>query len=158
MRFSRIRLSLLIRHHAIEIHIILRNQIKLLSSAENVPDFPVTVLSDFLCKRLPLFLNQHTTGRAPLLHGHYPASSLLRAPPTPHRQSMRFILPHPLLSHDLQSMGSPKFRVKLSSRAIRYHPEEPNRCTHPSLPCSCRVATPCGHCFLSESLASRHHS
>ena len=135
MRFSRIRLSLLIRHHAIEINLFLRIQIKPRSSAENFPGSPSFRTIRFLCKRLSHFLNQPTTGRVPLLHGHYPASTLLRTPPTPHRQRMRFILPHPLSIHDLQPAGSPKFRAKLSPRAIRYHPEEPNRCIHPSLPC-----------------------
>jgi len=98
-----------------------------------------SVLAVLFCKRFFLSLNQHTTGRAPLLNGHYPASTRLRARPTPHRQSVRFILPRPFSSHDLRSMGASKFRVQLSPRAIRYHPEEPYRCTHLSLPCSCRL-------------------
>ena len=105
--------------------------------SKKLSGFPGHRTIRFLCKRLSHLLNQHTTGRVPLLHGHCPASTLLRTPPTPHRQGMRFILPHPLSSLDLQPAGSPKFRVKLSSRAIRYHPEEPNKCMHLSLPCPC---------------------
>lgn len=43
--------------------------------------------------------------------------------------------PTPSLSYDLRFAGSPKFRVKLSPRAVRYHPGEPDMCFYLPLPC-----------------------
>ena len=73
-----------------------------------------------------------------MLRGHYPASSLLRSPPTPGRPTVRVID-----SPNASGVRPPACRVSrgssaiLSRRAVRSHPGGPPRCPRWSLPGTC---------------------
>lgn len=73
-------------------------------------------------------------GRAPSLHGHYSASTLLRAPPTPDPSRPTVMHSRRPLTHLCHSVGSPRFLLVRSTRAAPNHPGEHDRCTCSLLP------------------------
>ena len=72
------------------------------------------------------------TVRAPSLHGSYPASSLLRAHPTPSRPPTWLWIPTSVSCFMHMPRGSLSSRCLLSVRAVPSNPGEPNGC---QLPC-----------------------
>ncbi len=124
MQISRIRLSLRLHHAAIAGHI-----------APTLPYGRASIfkrrdssVSGHLSKRHSSLLTPRVQGKAPWLHGHYPASSLLWASPTPDTAINQLFIPGRCwrTSHHV---GSPRFldatvraRPPLSPRgALRLH-------------------------------------
>ena len=77
-------------------------------------------------------LTHDVPGRGPSLHRSYPASTLLRPPPTPAQAQSRLFIP--LISRvgiakpQHRRSRSPRFLTDLSTPAVPYHPGEPGRC------------------------------
>jgi hypothetical protein len=61
-----------------------------------------------LSKRHSSFLTPHIQGKAPLLHRHYPASSLLWASPTPTRTD-HAVIDSPMIFENISLSGAPRF-------------------------------------------------
>src|SRR5512147_355906 len=78
------------------------------------------------------FLQGRESGRGSSLHRRYPASSLLRPPPTPAQARSRLWIPLISRGRFLQihrrRSRSPRFLTDLSTPAVPYHPGEPDRC------------------------------
>jgi hypothetical protein len=82
-----------------------------------------------LSKRPSSYPTPHVQGKAPWLHGHYPASSLLWASPTPDAAPCRLWIPYKGWQHGRRRAGSPRFldatvrtRPPLTPRdALRLH-------------------------------------
>ena len=70
------------------------------------------------------FRLKHVFSKAPSLHRHYPASSLLWASPTPARPDPPLCLP----AGRFLLAGLPGSSVVLSTHAVPFHPGEPNDC------------------------------
>ena len=62
-----------------------------------------------LTKRHSSHLTPRVQGKAPWLHGNYPASSLLWASPTPDTAICRLLIPNKCWRHGLHRAGSPRF-------------------------------------------------
>src|SRR5690606_10426506 len=76
----------------------------------------------------PSSQQKHVSGRATLLDGHYPASSLVRAPPTLDRSRPMVMVSHATVAFTPPSSGLPSFLMNLSTPAISSHPGTPNHC------------------------------
>ncbi len=77
-----------------------------------------------------------------MLRGHYPASQLVWAPPTPGAPRLGYVFPAALGS--THAHGSPRFLVRLSMRAVPNHPGGPGSCMrsllHPRYQASASLA------------------
>ena len=78
--------------------------------------------------------HKHTQSRAPSLHGNYPASTLLWAPPTPAVPDSWLCLPMNRWGHHPRYDGPLRFLTNLSARAAPYHPGRPIGCICSLLP------------------------
>src|ERR1700677_4558285 len=92
----------------------------------------------------PNHSRESVLGRGPSLHRRYPASTLLRPPPTPAQAQRRLLIPaisRGRLSRALHRLDrSPRFLTDLSTPAVPYHPGEPGRCHRSFLHDRCQAS------------------
>ncbi len=77
----------------------------------------------------PPVLLQQLCSRGPLLHGHYPASSLVWPPPTPDAATRRLCLPVRRCGTARTAPGLPGSSTDRSARAVPSHTGRPEGCS-----------------------------
>ena len=81
----------------------------------------------------PRLLLKHATMQAPSLHGRYPLHRYYEPVRLPNQPRHGYVFPHFVDDSSTTGPGLPGSSTDLSTRAVPYHPGEPDECTHPLL-------------------------